>query len=149
MKAKHRRSLNVALWIGVFTVGVGLVLYALKDSIVYYVTPTELLTKQPSQKKLWRLGGLVKTIILNPVADGYNYRFEVTDGTHTICAHYTGIAPTLFRIQQGVVAEGYWQADRTFKAIKLLIKHDETYRPPRSGDNTQHAEHSQHRIVQS
>ena len=41
-----------------------------------------------------------------------------------------GIVPDLFRERSGVVAEGEFHADGSFKATNLLAKHDEKYMPP-------------------
>jgi cytochrome c-type biogenesis protein CcmE len=48
---------------------------------------------------------------------------------------YRGALPALFRAGQGVVAEGHWHPQTgVFKATKLLVKHDENYRPPKPGE---------------
>ena len=57
-------------------------------------------------------------------------RFEVTDIENTMTVVYAGVLPDLFREGQGVIANGYLQADGSFRADEVLAKHDEEYMPP-------------------
>ena len=56
--------------------------------------------------------------------------FKVTDNQNTIAVAYQGVLPDLFRENQGVIAEGKMQKDKTFQATTILAKHDENYQPP-------------------
>jgi len=57
-------------------------------------------------------------------------QFDVTDTEHTLAVVYAGVLPDLFREGQGVIADGYLQADGTFRADEVLAKHDEEYMSP-------------------
>jgi len=113
----------------VLGVAVGLVLYAMRDSIVFFYSPSDVAEMQVSSGQRFRLGGLVET---GSVArdEGTTVRFVVTDGAKTLPVTYTGILPDLFREGQGVVAEGILEPDGVFHADSVLAKHDENYMPP-------------------
>lgn len=125
-KAKHR-ALCLTLVLS-FMTGVCLFLGgALRENIVYFKTPTDLLALKEFPKKL-RLGGLVSMGTLKSI-NGTN-RFAVTDGITAIDIVYVGRLPDLFREGQGIVAIGtYDRGKKTFIANQLLAKHDQYYRP--------------------
>lgn len=127
MKPKRQR-----MWFAVFGVGflcgaTLLILNAFSDHLVFFYTPSDVKQKQPTAQELIRLGGLVEA---GSVAqEGMALSFTVTDLKETLPVQYTGLPPALFREGQGVVAEGYVEAG-SFRAVKLLAKHDENYMPP-------------------
>jgi len=104
------------------------VLSALRDSIVFFKSPTDVAEKHAAPGTRMRIGGLVKP---GSVQRGYNLlvRFAVTDGKTDIPVRYQGIVPDLFREGQGVVAEGQLDPGGTFAADTVLAKHDERYMP--------------------
>src|SRR6266576_1711136 len=105
-----------------------LVLNALKDSIVFFNSPTEVAEKNIKPGTRLRIGGLVKEGSVSR-GDGLAVRFAVTDGKRTVPVAYQGMLPDLFREGQGVVAEGALDPSGTFRADSVLAKHDETYMP--------------------
>jgi cytochrome c-type biogenesis protein CcmE len=109
------------------------VLGALRDSIVFFNSPTDIVEKQVAPGTRIRIGGLVQPGSIAR-ADGVNVRFDVTDGKNTLKVAYTGILPDLFREGQGVVAEGALEAGGVFRADTVLAKHDETYMPKEVAD---------------
>ncbi|MEM1420937.1 MAG: cytochrome c maturation protein CcmE, partial [Pseudomonadota bacterium] len=83
---------------------------AFKDSIVFFVAPTELVAKAqageaPPNQRL-RLGGLVEE---GSIVRGQEeaIRFQVTDNETTVAVVYEGGLPDQLREGQGVVAGGY------------------------------------------
>src|ERR1700756_2993146 len=128
MTRKQRRLVLIGSALGVLAVAVALVLSALKDSIVFFNSPTDVVEKHVETGSRIRLGGLVKP---GSVVRGSDLavRFEVTDGENTIPVAYQGLLPDLFREGQGVVAEGTLDSVGTFRADSVLAKHDETYMP--------------------
>jgi cytochrome c-type biogenesis protein CcmE len=104
-----------------------LVLFALRDQIVFFYSPTEMQQHQVVVGQAVRLGGLVKAGTWKQ--QGEVNDFVVTDGKSDMAARYVGILPDLFREGQGVVAEGSVAADGTFNATTVLAKHDENYMP--------------------
>jgi cytochrome c-type biogenesis protein CcmE len=128
MTRKQRRIVLIASGLGVLLVAVLLVLSALKDSIVFFNTPTDVAEKHVAPGSRIRLGGLVANGSVTR-GDALSVRFEVTDGNRSIPVTFQGILPDLFREGQGVVAEGSLDGSGVFKADNVLAKHDERYMP--------------------
>jgi cytochrome c-type biogenesis protein CcmE len=133
MTRKQRRLVLIGSALGVLALAVGLVLTALKDSIVFFNSPTDLVEKSVAPGARLRLGGLVKE---GSVVRGENLvvRFAVTDGKSSVPVAYQGLLPDLFREGQGVVAEGSLDPTGTFRADSVLAKHDEKYMPKEVAD---------------
>ena len=106
---------------------------ALSGSLVYYVTPTELLQEQPPADSRLRLGGQVVPGSVHE-ASGDGVAFVVTDGTTRMSVVHTGGTPALFQAGSGVVLEGTFGADGAFHSDTMLVKHGEEYRPPGPGE---------------
>lgn len=104
-----------------------LVLVALRDQIVFFYSPSDVVARDVAAGQPIRLGGLVADG--SWVRDGQENTFTVTDGATQIVARYSGILPDLFREGQGVVAEGAIGPDGSFTATNVLAKHDENYIP--------------------
>ena len=119
--------------LGVLALAVALVLSALKDSIVFFNSPTDVVEKQVKPGTRIRIGGLVKEGSVSR-GDRLAVRFEVTDGKSTVPVAYQGLLPDLFREGQGIVAEGALDGSGTFRADSVLAKHDETYMPKEVAD---------------
>src|SRR6187455_2809592 len=133
MTRKQRRLTLIGAGLGVLGLAAALVLFALKDSIVFFNSPTDVMEKRIAPGSRIRLGGLVKEGSVTR-GDNLTVRFEVTDGNKTVPVSYTGILPDLFREGQGVVTEGALDASGHFKADSVLAKHDETYMPKEVAD---------------
>lgn len=102
----------------------------LRNSLVYYRTPTEVLAT-PDVDQRARLGGYVVPGSVQHV--GSTIRFVVTDGTTRMTVVDTGGVPALFRDGQGVVVEGAYGRDGAFHADTVLVKHNGVYQPPKPG----------------
>ena len=133
MTRKQRRLVLIGGSLGVLALAAGLVLSALKDSIVFFNSPSDVVEKHIQPGSRIRLGGLVKPGSLQR-GDQLAVRFEVTDGNNAMRVNYQGILPDLFREGQGVVAEGALDGSGVFKADTVLAKHDETYMPKEVAD---------------
>jgi cytochrome c-type biogenesis protein CcmE len=129
---KQRRFALIAAALGVLGLAAALVLGALRESIVFFPSPTEILEKHVAPGTRVRVGGLVREGSVQ--RGGGTVRFEVTDGNHALAVTYAGILPDLFREGQGVVAEGALDAGGLFHADTVLAKHDETYMPKEVAD---------------
>ena len=103
MTRKTRRLVTIAGLGSILALAVGLVLYALNDSIVFFYGPTEVIEKKVNVGARLRIGGLVKVGSVVRSSDRM-VEFVVGDGTHEIVVHYKGLLPDLFREGQGVVA---------------------------------------------
>ena len=99
--------------LAVLAVAAALVLNALRDSIVFFSTPSMAAEKQIPAGKRFRLGGLVENGSLKR-GEGMTITFSVTDTLDKVPVTYTGILPDLFREGQGVVAEGSSRREARF-----------------------------------
>lgn len=129
MTRKQRRGVLIGTCLVVLGLAVGLVLYAMRDSIVFFYSPSDIAERSIEPGQRFRLGGLVEmgSVVRG---QGTTIRFVVTDGAKTLPVTFTGVLPDLFREGQGVVAEGLLEADGVFRADNVLAKHDENYMPP-------------------
>lgn len=127
MRRRDQRLIMIGAAGVVLAAAITLTLSGLRDSVVFFVAPSDLAEKaQPGQRV--RLGGLVVDGTVRRGEDGAML-FEVTDGAVTALVRYDGILPDLFREGQGVVAEGRWTPGAAFDADRVLARHDETYMP--------------------
>jgi cytochrome c-type biogenesis protein CcmE len=129
MTRKQRRATMIGGGVAVLCVAVLLVLFALRDGVVFFYTPSDVLTKSLKPGVDFRLGGLVeKGSVKRGV--GTKVEFSITDTQKVIAVVFDGILPDLFREGQGVVTLGKLDAAGRFVATSVLAKHDETYMPP-------------------
>lgn len=108
----------------------GLVLYALRQNISLFYTPTQVVKGEAPLHQSIRLGGMVVDGSLVREPSSLAVTFRVTDFKHELQVHYRGILPDLFREGQGVVARGILMANGSLEASEILAKHDENYMPP-------------------
>ena len=128
MTRKQQRLSLILGGLAVLGVAAGLVLYALRDSIVFFYTPSEIAEKGVKPGQRFRLGGLVENGSMKK-GEGTVITFIVTDTIKALPVTYAGQLPDLFREGQGVVAEGRMDTAGTFLADTVLAKHDENYMP--------------------
>jgi cytochrome c-type biogenesis protein CcmE len=123
---KKKRLVLIGSALALLGIAVGLVLFALRDNIVFFYAPSEVAAKALSPGTQIRIGGLVKTGSFK--REGTQVHFIVTDGKNDLAVTYSGALPDLFREGQGVVAEGALGKDG-LAASNILAKHDERYMP--------------------
>lgn len=128
MTRKQRRLTLIGASLAVLAIAAALVLGALRDSIVFFNSPTDVAEKRIPLGTRMRIGGLVKPGSLQR-GDNLQVSFAVTDGNADIAVRYQGIVPDLFREGQGVVAEGKLEFGGVLAADTVLAKHDERYMP--------------------
>jgi cytochrome c-type biogenesis protein CcmE len=130
MKPRSQRFLLIIGGIAIVAAAAGLVLFALKDNVSLYFTPTQVYNKEAPQGRSFRIGGLVEAGSVKREGDGLTVHFSITDTARSMPVTYKGILPDLFKEGKGVVAQGKLQADNVFYAEEVLAKHDENYMPP-------------------
>ena len=134
MTRKQKRLMVIGSGLAILAAAAGLVLFALRQEIVFFRTPSDLVDQPIAAGTRLRLGGLVeKGSVVR--GQGTDVSFVVTDTIKTVKVSYTGILPDLFREEQGVVAEGAMTADGSFIADTVLAKHDENYMPKEVADS--------------
>lgn len=134
MRVRTKTFLFIIGGIAIFSAAVGLVLFALRNNVSLYFTPTQVFNKEAPQGRNFRIGGLVEAGSLKREKDGLTSHFVITDLQKTMPVTYKGILPDLFKEGKGVVAQGKLQADNVFYAEEVLAKHDENYMPPEAKD---------------
>jgi len=130
MKPRHKKFVFIIVALAALGAAVGLVLYALKDNVSLFFTPTQVYNKEAPQGRNFRIGGLVEVGSVKRQSDGLTVHFVITDNAHSMPVIYKGILPDLFKEGKGVVAQGKIQTDNLFHAEEVLAKHDENYMPP-------------------
>ncbi|MBY0447844.1 MAG: cytochrome c maturation protein CcmE [Hyphomonadaceae bacterium] len=126
MTRRRQRLIVLSVAAGFLVLAVGLVLNGINRSVSLFYAPHEL-AQARTEGRLIRLGGLVEA---GSVArQGASLLFAVTDGQARVAVRFEGDPPDLFRENQGVVAEGRVLPDGSFKAERVLAKHDENYMP--------------------
>jgi len=132
LSQRRSRMIRLLLVIGVLSSVVALVLYALRQNIDLYFTPTQLLSQSIKPSQVLRLGGLVKPhSLLRESSDRLQQHFILSDGHHVVAVDYHGILPALFHDGQGIIVQGHWHdCNKHFVATQVLAKHDAKYHPP-------------------
>lgn len=141
MTRKKRRLYFVILGLLAVGTAAALVLSALRQDIVFFFSPTEIVeAKVPTEGRRIRLGGLVEQGSV--VKEGSKVRFNVTDGANSLPVLFEGLLPDLFREGQGVVTEGR-MGEGLFLASEVLAKHDENYMPKEVAESLKKSGHWQ------
>ena len=107
MTRKQKRLAGIAAIASVVALAATLAAIALRDEIVFFYEPTDIIVHQKvSPGQNFRVGGLVEE--------------GSVDKSGTVVS---------FREGQGVIAEGQLNASGQFVASNVLAKHDEKYIP--------------------
>ncbi len=106
-------------------------LTAFSSTLTYFLSPRDVLAKNPAAGMSFRLGGIVQVNSVNTtiVAGTPTTHFRVTDGQASIPVVFSGVLPDLFREGQGVVAIGSMSTNGSFVADEVLAKHGASYMP--------------------
>lgn len=135
---RQRRFLLVTLLVSLVAASIGLVLYALKQNINLFYTPSEIIASSHADSssvlkigQRLRVGGLVVAGSVNRDPNSLKVHFDLTDTSgQIITVIFEGILPDLFREGQGIIAQGKLIAMDRVAAYEVLAKHDENYMPP-------------------
>jgi len=128
-KRKQRLLVLSTIMLGL-GIALSFALYALRQNINLYYTPSQIAQGLAPKHHSFRLGGLVERGSISHAKKGLEVEFIVTDLVNKIQISYEGILPDLFRDGQGVVVQGELVSNNKFKASQVLAKHDEKYMPP-------------------
>ena len=137
MIKRKKRIYLISLFFMTIATSIYLILWALRDNIVFFYSPSEIQQKinlkEIDEMSKLRLGGMVKESSIEQFNDG-SINFIITDFDREMVVFYKGIIPDLFKEQQGVIAEGSINNEGMFIANSILAKHDENYMPPEVQD---------------
>ena len=133
---RRRRTLIMVLSLGIAGAVLAFLAFGgIGESLVYYWSPTELLEAgDDAYGASIRLGGLVAPGSIRRGADS-DLSFEVTDGENRIAVRSSAVPPAMFREGIGVVVEGTMGTSGVFETQRLMVKHDNEYRPPGDDDD--------------
>jgi cytochrome c-type biogenesis protein CcmE len=130
---RSRKAFLAVAALGVLVAGFFMV-RSLNGDLVYYLYPSEAVVAKADfpDGKAFRLAGIVETGTLNEIGDGQS-EFDLGDGAATIKVRLTRTPPPLFDEDVPVLLSGSWSGD-TFVATDALIRHDESYKTPSTGN---------------
>lgn len=135
MTRKSRRMTLIGAGAVLMAGAAALVSVAFKDSIAFFVTPTELAAAPRGPDERLRIGGMV---VEGTLEKGAVNRFRLTDFETEIDVVFEGVLPDLIKSGQGAVADGRL-VDGVFVASEVLAKHDEKYMPAEIEDRVNKA----------
>jgi cytochrome c-type biogenesis protein CcmE len=123
MKPRTKFIIGAAL---VLTTGGFLMTSGIKETGVYFLTPSELADKVQTDPSFHDIGVKMGARVVHGTIERdvgtQTISFEVTDGQQTYPVVYRGIAPDTFTDDVDVVVEGRLAPDGTFHATSLLAK---------------------------
>ncbi|WP_336276322.1 cytochrome c maturation protein CcmE [Bartonella sp. CB178] len=128
---KKKRLLMVFLCLFIMLVAVGLIVYAVRNTVSFFRMPSEITREDILTGRPLRLGGFVEKGTVRYI-EKMKVTFFVTDRVKREKVIFDGILPDLFREGQGVVVEGYFDKEGLFIGTRVLAKHDETYMPKKT-----------------
>jgi cytochrome c-type biogenesis protein CcmE len=128
--ARKRKILILISALVVLSLAAALVLYALRQNISLFYTPTQIAAGEAPLQQAIRVGGMVDKGSFIRAKEGLGVSFKITDFNQTITVNHIGILPDLFREGQGVVVEGKLIDNQHVQASRVLAKHDANYMPP-------------------
>jgi cytochrome c-type biogenesis protein CcmE len=132
---RRKRLILIALMVAGVGVAIAVALKAFNENLMFFYTPSAVVSGEAPAGHLIRVGGLVTKGSVKRQQDGLTVTFDITDFAETVKVQYTGILPDLFREGQGIVARGRLQdGGKLFIAEEVLAKHDEKYMPPEVAD---------------
>lgn len=126
---RRKRLILVSIMIAGVGLAVGFALYAFKQNMMFYYSPTEVLDGKPPANARIRLGGVVMEGSFQRMEKSLRVHFDVTDGAKIIKVQYDKVLPDLFREGQVILAKGKLDSNGVFVADEVLAKHDENYMP--------------------
>lgn len=131
---RKRKIQWLLLMLAVLACAAGLTLYALRQNISLFYSPSQISAGDAPYNHTIRAGGMVvKGSVIRNTHD-LSVRFQITDYQSTVDVFYRGILPDLFREGQGIVAQGQLINQHQLNAVQVLAKHDEKYMPPEVRD---------------
>ena len=133
-KARQRKLTLLVFILLIIMTAAFLVMYALRQNISLFYTPTQLVKGEAAGHSSIRLGGMVVKNSIIRADNDLSVEFKLTDFNETIIVNYRGILPDLFREGQGIVATGNATDQQHFYATEILAKHDANYMPPEVKD---------------
>jgi len=128
MSVRFQRLLIILLSLIFISISIGLILINSKNNLIFFFTPTELISSNTKVNDRIRIGGIIKEKSIISLENN-KYIFIVMDNYNSIKVTYSGLLPDLFKEGQGAVIEGKLLKDNLVEAFTVFAKHDENYMP--------------------
>ncbi len=125
-----RKKIKTLIGLIVVVAIIAYIIYdGMRDTMIYYLTVSELLSKEEKiyGEKL-RLGGKVVEDSVNWDSLNQKLKFKISDGKEMILVSYQGIVPDTFKPGEEVVVEGNYTTQKIFQAVTLMPKCPSKYR---------------------
>ncbi|WP_332060318.1 cytochrome c maturation protein CcmE [Bartonella sp. CB74] len=127
------RLLMILLCVFIMLIAASLIMYAMRNTVSFFRMPSEITREDVLMGRPLRLGGFVEKGTVEYIG-GTKVTFFVTDNAKREKVIFNGILPDLFREEQGVIVEGYFDKQGLFIGTRVLAKHDETYMSKKTAD---------------
>ena len=76
MKPRHKRIAIIAAGLGVLALASALVLNAFRSNLVFFFSPSQVMSNEAPRGKAFRIGGLVESGSVKRADDGLTVRFR-------------------------------------------------------------------------
>jgi cytochrome c-type biogenesis protein CcmE len=119
---KKKRRLKIIMVSSIVLSIIGYLTYSgIRDTMVYYLTVSELLAKGPSGENVGlRVAGEVipDSVQWNP--KDLKLSFRIRDGESSLHVDYQGVVPDSFKPGKEVIVEGKYTAEGFFRAATIM-----------------------------
>jgi len=132
LRRKTRRFMIGAFLVAAVAFGV-IAATGINNNLVYYWTPSDLLANgDKAYGANIRLGGMVAKGSIRQLG-GSAVEFDVKDATQLVRVRTATVPPQMFRENIGVVVEGTMTRSGYFESSRLMVSHNNEYKPPEKG----------------
>ncbi len=103
---------------------IGYLIYTgLRDTMVFYLTVSEVLAKSPEDlTATQKVGGMVTTESVQWDAKTLKLSFKLEDQQADLIVNYSGVVPDSFKPGTEVIVEGTYRGDGNFWATRIMPK---------------------------
>lgn len=119
-KRRHKRISFIVTALTGFAIAAGLVLSAFRNNLVFFFSPSQVVAKEATSGKTFRIGGLVEQGSLKRDSDGLTTRFTVTDTAKNVPVVYwyiKGFCWTCSKRAAVVSLKVAWAVTESFSGI--------------------------------
>lgn len=121
---KNKRKLKPILACAVITLVIGYLIYTgLRDTMVFYLTVSEVMAKPPEAlTDIQKVGGLVTAGSVEWDPRTLKLSFRLEDEQANLTVNYAGVVPDSFKPGTEVIVEGEYRGGGDFRATTIMPK---------------------------